>query len=358
MLILHNDRHGAHVGRHEMYRGRLVECVELPQRAELVLDELRRRGFTRVETPASPADLRVVESVHDPRYLEFLRTAWRDWVALDPANAAFDILPSIWPNHGLRRAAPSTNLSARVGRYAFDAGTPITAGTWDACIAGAACAIEAAQRVASGNERSALVVTRPPGHHAGRDFFGGYCFLNNSALAAQVLRNGGHARVAVLDVDYHHGNGTQSIFSQRGDVLTVSLHGDPVTEYPFYLGYADERGEGDGEGFNLNLPLPRGTSFDAWLAQLDIALDAIARSGASALVVPLGVDTYKGDPISSFRFESSDFTTLGRLIAAAGLPTVFVLEGGYAVADMGVNVANVVEGFSSAGSLSVAQSAP
>jgi len=348
MLIFENDRHRGHAGRHEMYRGRLVECVEVPERAQLVLTELRRRGFTRVEPPAGLPDMQVVQTVHDPRYLEFLRQAWDEWLALDPANASFDILPSIWPNHALRRDAPSTNFSARVGRYAYDAGSPITSGTWDACIAGAACAIEAAQRVAGGAERAALVVTRPPGHHAGRDFFGGYCFLNNTALAAQVLRDAGHARVAIVDVDYHHGNGTQSIFYQRADVLTISIHGDPVTEYPFYLGYADERGEGEGEGFNLNLPLPKGTSFGQWRGQLDIALDAVARSGASALVVALGVDTYKDDPISSFRLESSDFTTIGRLLASAGLPCVLVLEGGYAVAEMGVNVANVVEGFSAA----------
>jgi acetoin utilization deacetylase AcuC-like enzyme len=313
-----------------------------------VLAELRRRGFTRTDSPAALADMRVVEAVHDPRYLEFLRTAWNEWLALDPANAALDILPSIWPNHALRREAPSTNFSARVGRYAYDAGSPITSGTWDACIAGAACAIDAAGRVSSGIERGALVVTRPPGHHAGRDFYGGYCFLNNAAMAAQALSDAGHARVAILDVDYHHGNGTQSIFYQRADVFTASIHGDPVTEYPFYLGYADERGQGEGEGFNLNLPLPRGTSFEQWRRQLDIALEAIARFGASALVVALGVDTYKADPISSFRLESGDFTSIGRLIASSGLPSVFVLEGGYAVAEMGINVANVAEGFSSA----------
>ncbi|AMO22621.1 acetylpolyamine amidohydrolase AphB [Ramlibacter solisilvae] len=349
MLILQNDRHREHAGRHEMYRGRLVECVEVPERAELVLGELHRRGFARVERPAVRADMTVVESVHDLRYLAFLRQAWDHWIALDSANASFDILPSVWPNQGLRRDAPTQNFSAQVGRYAFDAGSPITRGTWDACLAGAASAIEAARRVASGSERGALVVTRPPGHHAGRDFFGGYCFLNNAALAAQTLRDAGHARVAILDVDYHHGNGTQSIFYRRADVLTVSIHGDPATEYPFYLGYADERGEGEGEGFNLNRPLPKGTAFDAWRRELDIALEAVARFGASALVVALGVDAYKADPISGFLLDSADFTTIGSLIASARLPTVFVLEGGYAVAEMGINVANVAEGFSLAG---------
>ncbi|MBC5767284.1 histone deacetylase family protein [Ramlibacter albus] len=344
MLTFHNPAHRAHAGRHEMYRGRLVDCHEVPQRAELVVDELKRRGFGQPRT-APAADMRVVESIHARPYLDFLRTAWAEWVSLDPSHAALDILPSVWPNHGLRRDVVPANFSAKVGLYAFDAGSPITAGTWDACIAGAACAIEAARQVAAGADRSALVVTRPPGHHAGRDFYGGYCFVNNTALAAQALRDAGHARVAVLDVDYHHGNGTQSIFYERADVLTVSVHGDPMTEYPFYLGHASERGAGAGEGFNLNLPLPRGTAFGPWRRALEQGLDAVARFGASALVVALGVDTYEGDPISSFRLTSADFVEVGLLLASCRLPTVIVLEGGYAVADMGVNVANVAEGF-------------
>jgi acetoin utilization deacetylase AcuC-like enzyme len=193
-----------------------------------------------------------------------------------------------------------------------------------------------------------VALTRPPGHHAGPDFFGGYCFLNNAALAAQALRDAGAQRVAVLDVDYHHGNGTQTIFYERADVLTVSLHGDPRTEYPFYLGHADERGAGSGEGFNLNLPLPAGTGCAAWRAALHEGLQAIARFAPDALVVALGVDTFEGDPISRFTLASADYLTAGRDIAAARLPTVFTLEGGYAVAALGVNVVNVLEGFENA----------
>jgi acetoin utilization deacetylase AcuC-like enzyme len=232
-----------------------------------------------------------------------------------------------------------------MGLFSFDAGTPLTAGTWQAARAGAACAVEAARALASGAERSAFALTRPPGHHAGADFFGGYCFLNNAALAAQTLRDGGFERVAVLDVDYHHGNGTQSIFYDRGDVLTVSLHGDPRTEYPFYLGHADERGAGGGLGFNLNLPLPRGTDFARWRAALGVGTEAIGRFGAQALVVSLGVDTFEGDPISSFALRSADYLQVGSDIAALQLPTVFVFEGGYAVAEVGVNAVNVLEGF-------------
>jgi acetoin utilization deacetylase AcuC-like enzyme len=191
----------------------------------------------------------------------------------------------------------------------------------------------------------AVALTRPPGHHAGADFFGGYCFLNNAALAAQALRDAGAARVAVVDVDYHHGNGTQSIFYDRSDVFTASIHGDPSSEYPFYLGYADETGHGPGQGFNLNLPLAPGTGFAAWRQALEQALAAVRSHGAQALVVPLGVDTFEGDPISTFTLRSADFLDIGRLLASLDLPTVFVMEGGYAVAEVGVNVVNVLEGF-------------
>lgn len=190
-----------------------------------------------------------------------------------------------------------------------------------------------------------MALTRPPGHHAGPDFFGGYCFLNNAALAAQALRDAGASRVAVLDVDYHHGNGTQSIFYERADVFTASIHGDPQTEYPFFLGHADERGAGAGERCNLNLPLPAGTDFAAWRQALLEALAAVARFRADALVVPLGVDTFEGDPISRFGLRSADYVEVGRLLARAGLPTVFTMEGGYAVAEVGVNVVNVLDGF-------------
>ena len=344
VLIFHNPDHGAHAGRHEMFRGRLVPCVELPARADGVLAELRRRGFDALRTADVP-DPTVLRAIHAPAYLEFLRTAWSEWIALDPANAAFDILPSVWPHASMRHDVVPRNFSAKVGHYAFDAGSPITAGTWQAACGAAACAIDAARAVAAGDDRCALVATRPPGHHAGADFYGGYCFLNNSALAAQALRGAGHARVAVLDVDYHHGNGTQAIFEDRDDVLTVSVHGDPMTEYPFYLGHADERGRGRGEGWNLNLPLPRGTGWREWLQALERGLRAVADSGASALVVPLGVDTFEGDPISGFLLRSDHYTEVGRLLASLALPTVIVLEGGYAVDAMGVNVVNVAEGF-------------
>ncbi len=343
MITFHNHQHTLHQGKLEMFRGELVPCFEVPARVEHVLAEIERRGLGPVRQPTSFDDS-ALHAIHTPRYLDFLAHAWDEWVALDPANAARDALPSLWPVRSFRSDVLPANFTARMGLFSFDAGTPLMAGTWAAARSGADCALSAAQQVADG-ARAAFALTRPPGHHAGADFFGGYCFLNNAALAAQHLRDRGAARVAVLDIDYHHGNGTQAIFYARPDVLFTSIHGDPNTEYPFYLGYADERGEGAGLGCNQNLPLPRGTGFSVWRAALAQALQGIARFGADALVVSLGLDTFDGDPVAGFKLQSDDYLRVGADIAAAGLPTVFVFEGGYAVAEVGVNAVNVLAGF-------------
>jgi acetoin utilization deacetylase AcuC-like enzyme len=285
-----------------------------------------------------------LERIHSPRYLHFLRHAWSDWVALDPANAGKDALPSVWPVRGLRSDIEPDNFTGKLGLYSMDTSTPLTAGTWAAAKTGADCAINAAHALRLG-ERATFALTRPPGHHAGADFFGGYCFLNNAALAAQHLLDDGARRVAILDLDYHHGNGTQSIFYQRDDVLFVSIHADPRSDYPFYLGHADETGAGKGAGHNLNLPLPAGSSSAAWFAALETACLRLASYAPDALVVSLGVDTYAGDPLSTFKLQSGDFLRVGERIAYLGLPTAFILEGGYALKQIGVNVVNVLEGF-------------
>ena len=343
MITFYNQLHAQHRGQFEMYRGALVPCFEVPERADQVLAELQRRQMRTVQPPQAFDDA-VLERIHSPRYLRFLASAWDQWVALDPAHAGKDILPSVWPTRSFRTDIEPDNFAAKMGLYSFDAGTPLTAGTWVAARAGAHCALSAAQQLVQG-ERAAFALSRPPGHHAGADFFGGYCFLNNAALAAQHLRDAGLAKVAVLDIDYHHGNGTQSIFYDRADVFFASIHGDPRTEFPFYLGHADECGAGAGLGTNLNLPLPRGTGFEVWSQALDTALQAIAKFGANALVVSLGMDTFAGDPISGFTLASADYLRVGQRIAQAGLPTALVFEGGYAVAEVGVNAVNVLEGF-------------
>jgi acetoin utilization deacetylase AcuC-like enzyme len=343
MITFYNHLHAQHQGKVEMFRGALVPCFEVPARADHVLAELTRRKLGTVQQPGAFDDAALAR-IHSPRYLNFLATAWDQWVALDPANADKDILPSVWPTRTFRTDIEPENFSARVGLYSYDAGSPFTSGTWVAARAGAHCALSAAQQLVQG-DRAAFALSRPPGHHAGMDFFGGYCFLNNAALVAQHLRDAGMARVAILDIDYHHGNGTQAIFYDRPDVFFASIHGDPRTEYPFFLGHADETGVGAGLGYNLNLPLPRGTGFEAWLAALEHSLQSIAAFGAEALVVSLGMDTFAGDPISGFTLQSDDYLRVGERLAQAGLPTVLVFEGGYAVAEVGVNAVNVLQAF-------------
>ena len=339
MHIIHSPLHALHDGGMELHRGELVPCFEMPSRVDHILAAIARAGWT-VQAPREYDDA-VLSGVHDADYLAFLRGAHDAWRA--EGREGF-MLPGAFPARGMRRDRVPTGLHARLGYYTFDAGSPIVAGTWQAAQAAAHCALTAADLVAAG-ERSAYALCRPPGHHAGRAMFGGYCFLNNAALAAQWLRDAGMARVAVLDVDYHHGNGTQDIFWERDDVLFVSIHGDPDTEYPFYLGYADERGAGPGEGFNHNFPLPRGTDWTRYAQALDQALERIAGHAPQALVVSLGVDMFEGDPISQFRLRGDDFPRLGARIAALGLPTVLVQEGGYAVAEIGDNVAAVLAAF-------------
>ena len=339
MKLIHSPLHALHDGGMEIHRGALVPCFESPDRADHILAAITRAGWS-VEGPRDYDDA-VFAGVHDADYLAFLRTAYEEWRS--EGRDGF-MLPGAFPARGMRRDRVPTGLHARLGYYAFDAGSPIVAGTWQAARAAAHCALTAADLVAGG-ERAAYALCRPPGHHAGRGMFGGYCYLNNAALAAQRLRDAGLAKVAVLDVDYHHGNGTQEIFWERDDVLFVSIHGDPNTEYPFYLGHADERGAGAGAGHNVNFPLPRGTDWAAYAATLETALAHVVDYAPQALVVSLGVDIFEGDPISQFRLTAADFPRLGARLAALDLPTVLVQEGGYAVAEIGDNVVGVLTAF-------------
>jgi acetoin utilization deacetylase AcuC-like enzyme len=345
MITFFSDQHALHAPAHEFFRGERVPCFETPARAEFVHQALRQQGHEI--RPASHDASALLARVHAPRYLAFLQTAWAQWTQLAAGNESLQPFPSVWPVRTLRSDVEPVNFTARLGLYSMDNGSPLSAGTWAAAKAGADLAASAVAAVRAG-ARAAFCVSRPPGHHAGADFMGGYCFLNNAAVAAEAFRVAGAGRVAILDVDYHHGNGTQSIFYARADVLTVSIHGDPRTEYPFYLGHADEIGEGQGEGCNANLPLPAGTSAAHWFEALEVGCARIVGQRPDALVVSLGLDTFADDPISTFALRSPDFKRLGRRLAALGLPSVFVLEGGYAARELGENAAAVIEGFESA----------
>jgi acetoin utilization deacetylase AcuC-like enzyme len=339
MTTVYSEKHLLRNPRTELYGGQLVTPHECAQRAEFVLERVKATGLGEIIAP-SQFGLEPVLRVHDAAFVDFLSTAWSDW--RDAGNRG-EAIPDCWPARRMAMRRPDS-ITGKLGYYAMAAETSISAGTWEAACASADVALTAAARLAEG-EHSAFALCRPPGHHAARDLYGGYCFLNNAAIAAQYLRDHGCARVAILDVDFHHGNGTQDIFYERPDVLYCSLHGDPLEAFPYFAGYADEVGSGEGTGYNLNLPLPRGTDFGRWRAALDTALARIAVFGPRALVVSLGVDTFEDDPISFFKLKADDFTSYGRLIGALGLPTLFVLEGGYAVAEIGVNAVNVLQGF-------------
>ena len=339
MITVFSVEHRLRNARTELHNGELVTPFESPARAEIVLERVRSVGLGEVVSP-SRHGLGPVLRVHDEQFVDFLGSAWTEWTATGNRGEA---VPDCWPARRMFQRRPQS-IVGKLGFYAMAGETSISQGTWEAACAAADVAVSGAEHVRNG-AAAAFALCRPPGHHAARDLYGGYCFLNNAAIAAQHLRDHGAERVAILDVDFHHGNGTQDIFYDRADVCFVSIHGDPSEAFPYFSGYADETGTAAGEGFNLNLPLPRGTDFGAWRAALESALAAIKRFGPDVLVVSLGADTFAGDPISSFKLQSADFSAYGRMIGASGWPTLFVLEGGYAVAELGVNVVNVLTGF-------------
>ena len=347
MDIFISDRHHEHSPQYEFYRGERVPCFESPDRLNIVRSAIESSNHSFMLAEHDSRTL--LERVHSARYLRFLETAWQQWLALDPQNASVQPFPSAWPIRSLRSDIEPDNFVAKLGLYSMDNGSPMVAGTWAAAKAGADVSMSAAVHLHSliENDASAAVfcATRPPGHHAGKDFMGGYCFLNNAAIAAEALREKGHAKVAILDVDFHHGNGTQSIFYERSDVLFTSIHGDPKTEYPFFLGHADEQGDAEGVGYNVNYPLAAGSSAEQWFTALDAASEQVKGHGATALVVSLGLDTFSGDPISNFELTTADFKILGERVKQIGLPTIFILEGGYATSELGLNTVQVIDGF-------------
>ena len=334
MRCFWDDRQRGHAPAGEFFNGAVHPAAEHPGRVDAILAAIG-------PTEAS-ADLGIepLLRVHSADYLDFLRTAHGQWRAADREGDAF---PYTFPVVG-RRPLALSRIDALLGQYSFDTSSPITEKTWDAAYWAAQTALAATDAVLGG-EHSAFAVCRPPGHHCGRDYLGGYSYLSNAAIAAEHAIASGKKGVAILDVDYHHGNGTQDIFYDRGDVLYVSIHADPVMDYPYFWGHADETGAGPGEGANLNLPLPRATDWSNYERALIPALERIEQHDPELLIVSYGADTYEGDPISHFKLKTSDYAPMARRIAALGLPTVIVMEGGYAVEALGANVSEFLSGF-------------
>jgi acetoin utilization deacetylase AcuC-like enzyme len=337
MKLVFSETQRRHDPRHFLSSGAPQPNPEVPGRIDRLLAGARAAGLGEVvpdDHGAGP-----LSAVHTPEYLQFLETIFARWQRIPDASP--EVVPNIHPDR--RDFSYPASAVGQAGYHMADTACPISGGTWEAAYWSAQTAVHAARMVAGGEE-AVYALSRPPGHHAFADLAGGFCFLNNSAIAAQELLRT-HERVAILDVDLHHGNGTQGIFYGRGDVLTVSIHADPVRFYPFFWGHASERGEGAGLGCNLNLPLPRGSGDEPFLAALDVAIRRIRAFAPGALVVALGLDAFEGDPFGGLTVSTGGFAAIGARCAGIGLPTVIVQEGGYLCDALGDNLTAFLKGF-------------
>lgn len=309
-------------------------CPEKPARIDALLTAVHRMGLPVL--PPTDQGMDPIRAIHPDRYLAFLETIHGRWSKIEGASA--EVVPNVHPSS--RTDGYPKSAVGQAGFHMTDTSCPIGPKTWAAAYASAQTAVSATDLVLAG-DRAAYALCRPPGHHCFAELAGGFCYLANSAIAAERLTRAGR-KVAVLDVDLHHGNGTQGIFYDRGDVLTVSVHAHPERFYPFFWGYPDERGAGAGEGTNLNLALERGTGDAGFIDALDHGLDCIARFGADTLVLALGLDAFIGDPFAGLAVTTAGFRKIGSIIAGTGLPTVIVQEGGYLCPELADNLEAVL----------------
>jgi len=331
--VFYHEGHQAHNPKMWFYRGVAQQSREVPERALAIKSALTAAGYQ----VTAPLDFgrKPLERVHTERYLKFLEVAYEDWIRLEGTGP--EVVANMFPI-GKDPGYPEI-ISGRAGFHMEDLSCPINAGTWRAAYGSAQSALAAADAVIHGNGVTrAFGLCRPPGHHAFAERAAGYCYLNNAAIAAQYFRDHGAARVSILDVDVHHGNGSQDIFYDRGDVQFVSLHGDPANFSPFFWGYKNQTGRGEGEGATVNFPLPLGVSEADYLATLTIALKAVQAFGPDALVISLGLDTFVGDPYAAFRITTAGYGRIAAMIYALTKPSVAVLEGGYLCPELGKNL--------------------
>lgn len=324
-----------------LHKGKVTAHPEQPERAKRLL-----QGVTAAGADLHGSDMfddEHILAVHPERYVSFLRDSYEYWSGLQ--GAAPEIVPNVHPVE--QPATYPDNFLGRAGWHQADLACPIGAKTWQAVRKGADCALSVAEMISSGSESSAYALCRPPGHHAFSERAGGFCFLANTAIAAQYLCRS-RDKVAIIDVDVHHGNGTQGIFYERGDVLTCSIHADPMNYYPFFWGHASERGEGEGEGANMNLPVPVKSSDEVWLVAVDQACDAIAKFGATAVVIALGLDAHEKDPLLGGAVTTDGFSNIAQRIAELALPTAIIQEGGYLTDHLGENLASFLSGYEAA----------
>jgi acetoin utilization deacetylase AcuC-like enzyme len=337
--VYYSEAHREHQPPFEIFDGGLrVPYLENPDRMDRILNALHTTDWADIQEPKD-FGLNPILAVHDQEYLDFLASAWTEWLATEPKDPS-TLLPATF---ALRRQPHKPkSLLGRAGYYMMDLSACIVEGTYQAALASANCALSAAEAVANG-QRSAFGLCRPPGHHAGKDYAGGYCFINNASVAANWLSSKG--RIAVLDVDYHCGNGTQDIFYDRDDVLTISIHADPDYEYPSYFGYAEEHGQDKGVGFHRNFPLPAGTGDDAYLETLAGALQMIREFKPMYLVISAGMDIYADDPLGTIKVSTDGIRRIAQNIAELEIPTTIVMEGGYNNDALGRNIVAFLSAF-------------
>jgi acetoin utilization deacetylase AcuC-like enzyme len=344
MRAFHHPDQARHTPHFFLMRGEVRPNFEVPERAASLL-----AGLTALDIAseiATPADRRALKRVHAPDYLDFLATAAEAWLALP--NAGPEVVANTHPSPEMlaNGARAGGHVIGNAGWYTADAACPIGPGTWEASLSAAGVALAAAAEAAAG--RTAYALCRPPGHHAYAARAGGHCYINNAALAVEALRAAGAKRVATLDIDSHHGNGTQGIFWERDDVLTVSVHGDPTRYYPWYVGHAEERGAGAGEGHNINLPLAIGSGDAPWLEAVARGVQAVRDSGAEALVVSLGFDASEHEPLNALNVTADGFAQAGALIGGLGRPSALIQEGGYNIDLLGSLLQRFLTGWSEA----------
>ncbi|MFC2967263.1 histone deacetylase family protein [Acidimangrovimonas pyrenivorans] len=340
MRAIFDDRQAAHDPQNFIAAGERRPNPETPRRIE-ILGAAAREAGCGFEAPTDHG-LGPIAAVHSAEYLTFLRTIHARWSRLN--GASDEVIPNVHPDR--RTVSYPSGPVGQAGYHQADTACPISSGTWEAAYWSAQTALSGVDAVLGG-ARAVYALSRPPGHHAFADLAGGFCFLNNSGIAAEALLRAGK-RPAILDVDVHHGNGTQGMFYHRRDVLTVSIHCDPDNFYPFFWGHAQERGEGEGLGYNLNLPLARGTGDADYLRTLDSALARIADFGADVIVVALGLDAHENDPFKALRVTTPGFARIAAAIAGLGLPAVIVQEGGYVQDDLGKNLTSFLTGYDKA----------
>ncbi len=345
MRTIYSEQHLRHDPNEILNKEHPYESAEVPARAEIIRAAVEAAGLGPIAPPTDHG-FDPILAVHDPGLLDFLQTAHQ---RVSEYHGQYS--PAVPDTFAVRlpEARLPRGIWGQLGYYCFGVGSPIFAGTWDAAYWSAQCALTGADELLNGEgARQVYALCRPPGHHAARDLYGGFCFLNNAAIAARHLQSAGGeaaARIAILDFDYHHGNGTQAIFYADPSVLFCSLHADPEDEYPHYWGYADQTGAGPGEGCTRNFPLPLGTPDGPYLEALAQANEAIQDYAPDYLIVSAGFDIFTGDPVGGFNVSTEGIAQVGRAVAALGLPTLIVQEGGYLRDTLGENAVAFLEQF-------------